>query len=337
MSDTQERPLRLLLSRKTCDRIGAAIAEVLGNRRFEAVIASPLPGEEPRDVDIAFISRDVTGVSTKHVIAESLEAFYTSLRATAGLRWVHAHSAGADRPIIAELRARGVTVTLSSGANAPIVAQTALAGILALAREFPRLFDAQRERRWAPLVGAALPADLAGQTAIVVGWGPIGRRIAELLRVLGVLVIVARSTEDPAAADIETVRFEALQTVAGRAHWLVLACPLSDRTRRLVDARLLAGLRPGARLVNVARGEVVVEQDLIDALRSGVLSGAYLDVFEHEPLDPLSPLWGQENVIVTPHSAGHSDGNEARVDRIFLEHLREWRNEPTLPQEPPWR
>jgi phosphoglycerate dehydrogenase-like enzyme len=84
-------------------------------------------------------------------------------------------------------------------------------------------------------------------------------------------------------------------------------------------------MAPHARLVNVARGEIVAEAELIEALRAKTLAGAYLDVFEHEPLDAESPLWTLPNAFVTPHSAGHSDGNEARGDRIFLDYLRQWR------------
>jgi phosphoglycerate dehydrogenase-like enzyme len=119
--------------------------------------------------------------------------------------------------------------------------------------------------------------------------------------------------------------------VLPRTDWLLLACPLSDRTRGLIDAAALARMPAGARLVNVSRGEVVDEPALIDALRSGALAGAYLDVFAHEPLPADSPLWSLPNVIVTPHSAGHSDGNEARVAAIFLDNLRRWvRNQPLV-------
>ncbi|OAE55210.1 hydroxyacid dehydrogenase [Achromobacter xylosoxidans] len=319
------QPLRILMSASTRERIGDAISQALDGRPFEAVIAAQTHGNEPADVDVAFISRDVTGLSTKHRVLEPLEAFYVTLRRSPKLAWVHVHSAGADRPIFGELKARGVRVTTSSGANAQVVAQTALAAILSLAREFPRLFDAQRARTWTPLIGGLLPRDLAGQTAVVVGWGPIGQTLAGYLRMLGLNVIAVRSAATPPADGIETYAFEDLERIAGRADWLVLACPLSDRTRGLVNARVLAAMAPHARLVNVARGEIVAEAELIDALRAKTLAGAYLDVFEHEPLDAESPLWTLPNAFVTPHSAGHSDGNEARVDRIFLDYLRQWR------------
>jgi phosphoglycerate dehydrogenase-like enzyme len=102
------------------------------------------------------------------------------------------------------------------------------------------------------------------------------------------------------------------------------ACPLTDQTRRLVDARALALLPPGAGWINVSRGEVVVEADLVAALRSGHLGSAYLDVFEPEPLAADSPLWALEQVIVTPHSAGHAQGNAQRVNAMFIANLACW-------------
>jgi phosphoglycerate dehydrogenase-like enzyme len=287
------------------------------------------PGD---DADVAFVSRDVTGLSTKHEVLPHTQAFHDAMRHAPSLRWVHAHSAGADRPVYGELRARGVEVTTSSGANAGVVVQTALAGVLMLARQFPQLLAAQRARTWSPLMGSGLPRDLAGQTAVVVGWGPIGQGLGALLAALGLRVVSVRGSEAPAAVPAhESVSYEQLHTVLPKADWLLLACPLSDRTRGLIDSAVLARMPAGARLVNVSRGEVIDEPALIDALRSGALAGAYLDVFAHEPLPADSPLWSLPNVIVTPHSAGHSDGNEARVAAIFLDNLRRWvRNQPLL-------
>jgi phosphoglycerate dehydrogenase-like enzyme len=203
-------------------------------------------------------------------------------------------------------------------------AQTAIAGILALTRRFPQLMDAQRERRWAPLYGDVMPPDLAGQTAVVVGWGPAGQRIGELLQVLGVKLIVVRHREEPVSPEVPTFTYAQMAQTLPAADWLVLVCPLSELTRQLIDAAMLARLPRGAHLVNVARGEVVDEPALIAALQSGHLGGAYLDVFAHEPLDATSPLWALPNVILTPHAAGHSAGNFARVAQIFIDNLGAW-------------
>ena len=319
--------LRILLSAQALATLGAAIAQAMGPREFELVSVEQAVAQSRSDIDIAFISRDVTGLSTKYELAPALQACYQVLRQSAGLQWVHIHSAGADRSIYQELRDRGVRVSTSSGANAEVVAQMALTGLLALARRLPQMMAAQRRRVWAPLLGERAPRDLSGQTALLVGWGPIGRRIGEFLRMLGLpLTVLRHGVFDPQSAP-DGVRMAGLQDFARwlpQTDWLLLACPLTDQTRRLVDARALALLPPGAGLINVSRGEVVVEADLVAALRTGHLGSAYLDVFEHEPLAADSPLWALEQVIVTPHSAGHAQGNAQRVNAMFIANLACW-------------
>ena len=145
-----------------------------------------------------------------------------------------------------------------------------------------------------------------------------------MLQALGLRVNAVRTRVQGEEAGVCMVRFEDIDQVLGQSDWLILACPLTPRTRGLVNAQRLQVLPAGAQLVNVARGEVVVQDDLVAALRSGHLAGALLDVFEHEPLPADSPLWDLPNVIVTPHAAGHSDGNAARVQQMFLDNLRLW-------------
>ena len=183
---------------------------------------------------------------------------------------------------------------------------------------------AQQQRRWAPLVAGALPPDLAGQTAVMLGWGPIAQTLQPLLSLLGLQVVVVRRSAQAAAPGVPTVPFTALQTVLPNADWLLLCCPLNAQTQGLVDADVLRQLPRGAQLINVARGEILVEADLIAALQSGHLAGAYLDVFEHEPLAAASALWALPNLILTPHSAGHSAGNAARVVALFANNLPRW-------------
>jgi len=322
-------PLRVLVSRSARDRLAPQIANVLGARPH-ALLTPDDP--QAAQAEVAFVSRDITGLSTKHQVLPATQQVYDLLRAAPRLRWVHIHSAGADRPVYVELRGRGVQVTTSSGANAPVVAQTALLGLLALARQWPRLLAAQREHRWAPLIATGLPRDLQGQTAVIVGWGPVGQEIGRLLGALGLKLVVVRrqagTTNTPRLRTVATAQWlEVLPT----ADWLVLACPLTPETRELVDAKALALLPAHAGLVNVARGEIVDEGALVQALREQRLAGAYLDVFATEPLAADSPLWDLPNAIVTPHSAGFSDGNEPRVARMFLDNLARWNaGEPLL-------
>jgi phosphoglycerate dehydrogenase-like enzyme len=321
---------RLLLSAHTRDTLATELQRALQGSDVQTVTLEDAAGDETITVDAAFISRDITGLSLKHLVLDDLAACYRVLRRSPQLRWVHTHSAGADRPIYSELLSRGVVVSTSSGANAEVVAQTALAGLLALSRRFPQLMAAQARREWAPLMAGPLPPDLAGQTAVLVGWGPIAQRLQPLLALLGLHVVVVRRTAEPAGPGIDTLPFTELQRALPRAVWLLLACPLTPQTQGLIDAQALASMPRGAQVINVSRGEVVVESALVAALQSGHLGGAFLDVFEHEPLAAESPLWSLPGVMVTPHSAGPSAGNAARTAAIFLDNLQRWVRGDTL-------
>ena len=322
--------LRILMSRQSIDRLGPAVSVAMGQRSFELIAVEDAVAAQRTDGDVAFISREVTGTSTKHEIHPALQQVYTLLRQSPALKWVHIHSAGADRQIYLDLLAKGVQVCTSSGANAQVVATVALAGILALARRFPLLWAEQQGRQWIPMMGERMPRDLPGQTATIIGWGPIGQKLGSLLQALGMNVVAVRQqahTKPPNHSDahsVEMVTFEDWQQVLPKTDWLVLACPLTPKTSQLVNAQALALLPTGAHLVNVARGEVVDEPALIAALQSGQLGGAFLDVFAHEPLPQDSPLWAMPQVMVTPHAAGHSDGNEHRVAQMFLDNLSRW-------------
>jgi len=324
--------MKILLSHLAHQNLSQDIARVMSSRPFECVSFENAMATGRRDFDVAFVSRDVTSLSTKHELAPSLRACYQVLEESPNLRWVHIHSAGADREIYVRLKAKGVQVATSSGANAEVVAQTALAGLLALSRKFPQLVYAMHEKKWAPLLGSQLPPDLTGQTALLVGWGPIAQRVSQFLSMLGLRLKVVRQQAHVAALEKsegtfpqpEMLTFETLDSALPSTDWIVLMCPLTETTRGLINARRLNLLPLGAGLVNVSRGEVVVEKDLIEALQNGNLGSAYLDVFEHEPLSQKSPLWSLPNVIVTPHSAGFSAGNEERVSQLFLDNLASW-------------
>ncbi|MFT9639848.1 NAD(P)-dependent oxidoreductase, partial [Alcaligenes phenolicus] len=181
--------LNILFSDVAARHFDGEIARTLGATPFRLLS----PGDaSSAEAHVAFVSRDVTGRSTKHDLTPETRHFYDALRAAPNLRWVHAHSAGVDRPIFIEMRQRGVQVTSSSGANARTVAHTALAGLMALARRLPLLHEAQREHAWRPLLLDAAPRDLATQTAVIVGYGAIGQRLARLLDALEMTVIVVR-------------------------------------------------------------------------------------------------------------------------------------------------
>ena len=325
--------MKILMSALALEGLAPSLASVMAGRNYECCTFEEVIVSGRRDFDVAFISRDVTGLSTKHELAPSLQACYKVLEETATLRWVHIHSAGADREVYVRLKAKGVHVATSSGANAEVVAQTALAGLLALSRKFPQLVHAMHQHQWAPLLGSELPPALSGQHAVLVGWGPIAQRLAQFLTLLSMQVTVVRQLPQAKSSINATqphmITYADLHHVLPSTNWLILMCPLTDTTRGLIDAQKLSLLPRDSGLVNVARGEVVVEKDLIHALQNGILGSAFLDVFEHEPLPKASPLWDLPNVILTPHSAGFSAGNEARVSQMFLSNLSNWAQAPT--------
>ncbi len=270
-------------------------------------------------IEIAYLTRDIRYTAMYH-------SFGATVSAAPNLRWVHFASTGIDQhPFLASLIERGVRLTTSAGSNGEPVAQTAICGLLMLARGVPGWLDAQRRHAWEPMRGAAVPPDLRGQTVAVVGLGNIGATIARFCQALGMHVIgVQRSPKRPQDPVDEMVTITGFPAALPRCQWVILACPLTSDTRHLLNAQTLARLPRGARVINVARGGVVDEPALIEALNSGHLGGAYLDVFEKEPLPADSPLWDMANVICSPHSASASSGNDARAADLFFANLVRW-------------
>ena len=239
------------------------------------------------------------------------------------LRWVQATSAGIggllDRTGLIK---SPIVFTTAAGVHGVPLAEFTLLGLLHFAKGMPRLASHQAERRW-DLHATRL---LRGSRVLLVGLGGVGREVARLLAAAGVHVTGAGLPGK--RYEIDGVRDYVADTgisdVLGSVSALILACPLTERTRHLIGERELALLPPGAVVVNVARGAVIQESALIGALKAGHLGGACLDVFETEPLPPGSPLWAMPNVIISPHSASTvADENRLLTD-LFVENIGRW-------------
>lgn len=291
--------------------------------------AGRLPDEVCARLDTAFFSGDL--------FPEHSRQFFSTVRKAPKLGWMQVFNAGVDHPIYTEMMQRGARLTTSSGATAEPIAQTCITGILMLSRNFPRWLAAQPKHAWDPMRTPDFPRDLAELKVTVVGMGRIGNEIARLARVLGMPVTgVRRSGRQPGDHADRVVPPSELDAILPQTDWLVLACPLTDDTRGLITAERLARLPRGARIANIARGEIIDEPALIAALQADHLGGAYLDVFAQEPLPAESPLWDLPNVIVTPHNSAAAAGNEDRVFAVFLDNLgRFLQGEPLVNQQRP--
>ena len=239
------------------------------------------------------------------------------------LRWIQGTSAGIGGMLDRTGLVRSpIVFTTAAGVHGIPLAEFALLGLLHFAKGMPRLARHQAQRRW-ELHATTL---LRGSRALLVGLGGVGREVARLLAAVGVQVVGAglpgKNYDVPGVT--EYVADTQISDVLGSVDALILACPLTSRTRHLIGGRELALLRPGAVVVNVARGAVIEERALIDALSTGRLGGACLDVFETEPLPASSPLWAMDNVIISPHSASTvADENQLLTD-LFIDNIGRW-------------
>jgi len=233
------------------------------------------------------------------------------------LRFIQAIGAGTDQFPLEELKKRGIRLTSARGVNYRAVAEHAMALILALSRRLPEARDNQANHVWRGMIAdlSNREDELGGKMLLVVGLGQIGGRIAELAKAFDMHVVGLR--RDPAAAHA----MGEFKPLLPEADFVALACPLTKETENLVDAEALARMKPSAYLVNVARGRVVDEAALVEALAARRIAGAGIDVTAEEPLAPNSPLWGMEHVLLTPHTAGETRRYEDNVIEILRDNL----------------
>lgn len=233
------------------------------------------------------------------------------------LRWIHTTGAGVDQLApLSELR-EGLVLTNSSGIHSDRAREFSLMALLMLHSGYPALATAQREHRWRPL----LAPSVRGSTLLVVGYGDVGQAIGAAATSLDMRVLaVTRSGElaPGSAAAHEVAAIDRLDDLLPRADIVALAAPLTPATRNLLDARRQALMRPGACVLNMARGALLDHDTLLARLRAGQCGGAVLDVFDREPLPADSPIWDAPNLIVTPHvSCDVPDYAQRVLDRWF--------------------
>jgi len=250
------------------------------------------------------------------------------------LAFIQSISAGTDQYSRDALGAAGIRVANAQGVNERAVAEHAVALILAMARQIPQARDNQAAKQWRGMIGdiSKREDELGGKTLVIAGMGRIGSRLATLAKAFDMRVIATK--RDPsrgAGAADEVVGPDGLLGVLPEADFVALTCPLTPLTENLIDAKALAAMKPSAYLINVARGKVVNEPALVEALQAKRIAGAALDCVWEEPLPATSRLWNVPNVLITPHTAGETRRYEDNVIDLLLENLgRMWRGETAL-------
>jgi phosphoglycerate dehydrogenase-like enzyme len=261
------------------------------------------------------------------------ETFDRILYRAPSLRWVHSATAGVERVLTPASRSRGLVITNARGVFSRPIAEYVMLMILAVSRRLPQLMELQAERTWQPLEAR----ELRDVTVGIVGLGSIGRAVGALGTAFGCRVVATRRRPEAGSHEADgagdepflgsamldrVLPPERLPELLAESDFVVLAAPLTPDTRGLISDDAIAQMKPGAWVINVARGELIDERALARALRDGRLGGAVLDTFLEEPLPPTSSLYDLPNVILTPHTSWSSTRVLDRSVDLFSENLR---------------
>ena len=279
---------------------------------LEAAVGRVTYNETGRPLSSSQLAALLPGVDGHIAGLDTIDA--AALAAADGLRVVARYGVGVDNVDLAAAAARGIVVTNTPGANARSVAELTVALLLLLARPVLRAAAETRAGGWPRLPGLSL----AGKTVGLVGFGAIGRQTARLLAGFDCRLLAYDPLLNEATAAALGVRAAALDELLAASDFVSLHAPVTPATRGMVDAAFLAGMKPGAVLLNTARGELVDEAALLGALTSGRLRGAALDAFAAEPPGGDNPLLALPNVIATPHMGAHTDGATTAMGRMAL-------------------
>ncbi|MET8677703.1 D-2-hydroxyacid dehydrogenase [Streptomyces sp. NPDC004647] len=235
--------------------------------------------------------------------------------------WVHTASAGVDRVLCPEIVASDTVLTNARGVFEQPIAEYVAGLVIAMAKDFPGSWELQRQRRWKHRETMRL----AGSRAVVVGSGPIGRAIGRTLAGLGIRVELVGRTERGEDPEFGRVHGSgALHGLLPSADWVVCAAPLTEETRGMFNAATFSRMKPEARFINVGRGPLVVEKDLVDVVLDRTIGGAALDVFESEPLPANSRIWDVPGLLVSPHMSGDTIGWRDALAEQFMDNFDRW-------------
>ena len=247
---------------------------------------------------------------------------YHDVTRFSNLKYIHTTSSGLDHMPMEYLRSKGVVLNNARGVYSVPMAEFALGGVLELYKGFPQMMEHQQARYWKRVANVR---ELPGKQVTILGAGSVGTECAKRFTAMGCRCVGLCRHPKPDAEFYETqLHIDRLDELLPETDILLLTLPLTPETRHIMDARRFALLKPGAVLVNIARGPVVETGALMAALEDGRLSGAAADVFDEEPLPPDSPLWDVRNLIITPHNSFTGEGNAQRLFNIVYRDTVNW-------------
>ncbi|MFI3293538.1 MAG: NAD(P)-dependent oxidoreductase [Rikenellaceae bacterium] len=276
-------------------------------------------------LDIVFVQNELEPIQVdisdvEYVICNGL-FLHNDISKFTSLRYIQVTSAGLDRLPMEQVAERGIVVNNARGVYSVPMAEWAMAAILSLYKNIPTFLKNQAQHKW---IKDREVRELSGSKALVVGMGSVGQQVAKRLWAMGVTVegVDVAKMEFPYIERCHKI--DELQTIIGDCDIVVLTLPLTPDTYHIINSDLLGIMQSDAILVNISRGAVINESDLIEVLNDGEIAGAALDVFECEPLDHNSPLWDMANIIITPHNSFVSPKNAARLEGVIVENLQQY-------------
>jgi len=289
--------------------------------RIKVVTFPQIASSRPMEPEVkAEILRGLAPVEIMLVQANTTREYY---EAAPGLKWVQVIAAGVERLAEEGLLRRGFQVTNIKGLSAPAIAEWVLGTMVMLEKGLHTSVRDQVEHRW----GRHFVGELTGKTVGIVGMGAIGRETSRRARVFGMRVVATRRTAAAGASDPdcdEILSHSNLDHLLEQSDYVVLCVPLTPETQHLIGESQFRKMKPNAKIINVARGQVIDQDALIRALKKGTIAGAALDVTEPEPLPAESELWDLPGVIITPHISGSIDNYVGRANEVFTDNLRRY-------------
>lgn len=302
--------MHLLVTAQMAERLGAQMRSIDPCISLVTLDAAGRWQGDPTTVEAGFLSFDSYAAGTVQTVLRSLPTM-------PALRWLHTYAIGVDHPMYRPIVEHRITLTNGAGSQHIPIAQHVLLMMLYHAKRMDVWVRAQTRQQWTH----APSEELTGKTVALLGVGGIGSEVARLAQAFGMRVIGLRRTQQPVANVDVLLPPDALDELCAQADFLIVCTPLTRLTRGLVGAVQFARMKRTAYLINVARGPIVDEAALINALRSSQIAGAALDVFDHEPLPAGHPFWTMPNMVITPHTAPASPLYIQRGGELFLDNL----------------